>query len=216
MPAYEVVEIRDAPTSAVDQLPRKGSGASHVSPFVARVLAVKELHSGGGRSCVHVEVDVSGSGITYTAGDHVAVLAENSPDVVAAAAAALGLPLSTCFQLRLPTNGAKGGLSEPPCSAPVTLRGALARYADLLSAPNKAALEALAAFARDEGEAARLQQLASIEGRDEYHTYVVAAKRSLLEVLQDFPSARPSLGARLLGKGGLECGGPAAAVLWGA
>ncbi len=43
-------------------------------------------------------------------------------------------------------------------------------------------------------EAARLRQLASIEGKDEYHSYVVLAKRSLLQVMQDFPSAKPTLG----------------------
>lgn len=55
---------------------------------------------------------------------------------------------------------------NPPLGAgPVTLRGALARYADLLSAPSKAALQALAAFASDPEEAARLRHMASIEGK---------------------------------------------------
>ncbi len=43
-------------------------------------------------------------------------------------------------------------------------------------------------------EAARLRQLASIEGKEEYHSYVALAKRSLLQVMQDFPSAKPTLG----------------------
>ena len=170
------------------------------------------------------------------AGDHVAVFAENSDAVVAAAAAALGLPLDHCFRLIVPKDN-RHSLPEPAAAGPVTLRAALARYADLLSAPNKAALLALAACATDPQEAACLQRLASIEGalrrggaadscwlvlaavsqpmhgcpaalahlpptphhpapgKDEYHSYVVAAKRSLLEVMQDFRSAQPSLGA---------------------
>jgi hypothetical protein len=41
------------------------------SPFLARITAVKELHGrGSDRSCVHVEVDVSGSDIAYEAGKH--------------------------------------------------------------------------------------------------------------------------------------------------
>lgn len=92
-----------------------------------------------------------------------AVFAENSPAVVEAAARVLGLPLSHCFRMRLPSHN-KHGLPEPAVEGPLTLRCALARCADLLSAPNKAALLALAACAKDAGEAARLQHLASIEG----------------------------------------------------
>lgn len=40
--------------------------------------------------------------VQYDTGDHVAVLPENGPETVAAAAAMLGLPLDTVFQLRLP------------------------------------------------------------------------------------------------------------------
>lgn len=193
VPAYVVEAVADAPAAAVDALPR-GSGSSHGSPWLARVGAVRELHRGGGRSCVHVEVDIAGSGVRYCAGDHVGVLAENSAATVEAAAAVLGLPPSMCFRLRVPPGGGHG-LGEPFAAGPVTLRAALARHADLLSAPNKAALAALAAFAAVPEEAARLAHLASIEGREAYHEYVVEGKRSLLEVMQDFPSARPSLGA---------------------
>lgn len=162
MAAYDVEAVADAPTSAVDRLP-SGSGLNTHSPYLATISAVRELHTGGDRSCVHVELDISGSKAAYEAGDHVAVFAENSVPVVEAAARVLGLPTSHCFRLRLPP-GNKHSLPEPPSTAPLTLGCALARYADLLSAPNKAALMALAACATDADEAARLQRLASIEG----------------------------------------------------
>ncbi len=42
------------------------------APFLAEVLTVKELHAPTAeRSCIHVELDVTGSDIKYTAGDHV-------------------------------------------------------------------------------------------------------------------------------------------------
>lgn len=46
-----------------------GSGLHHSTPYLARITCVKELHArASDRSCVHVEVDVSGSDITYEAG----------------------------------------------------------------------------------------------------------------------------------------------------
>lgn len=113
VPSYLVENVADAPVKAVDVLP-DGSGTSHASAHLATITTVKELHSrGSGRSCVHVEVDIAGCSATYEAGDHVAVFVENSPGVVAAAAKALGVSLTTCVRLSLPPNN-PGGLVEPP------------------------------------------------------------------------------------------------------
>jgi len=77
---------------------------------------------------------------------------------------------------------------------PVSLRSALARYADLWAPARKACFPALAASASDEKEAARLQHLASPEGKAEFTEWVGGPRRSLLEVLLAFPSCKPSLG----------------------
>ena len=75
---------------------------------------------------------------------------------------------------------------------PITLRAALARYADLLSPVSKPSLQALSAFAEGEDQA-RLRRLLSPDGAPEYKAWHQQS-RSLLEVLEEFSSCRPPLG----------------------
>ena len=75
---------------------------------------------------------------------------------------------------------------------PITLRAALARYADLLSPVSKPSLQALSAFAEGEDQA-RLRRLLSPEGALEYKAWHQQS-RSLLEVLEEFSTCRPPLG----------------------
>ena len=199
LPSYDVeaVSVDDAKQSELQVAnaftKRLGKIPSQHAPYAASVVNARELHSPSShRSCVHIEFDISGSGMTYQPGDHLGVFAENAFPVVQQAAACLHLPLDYSFTLSIPT-GAPASLMEP-FPSPCTLRTALSKYTDLLSPPRKVALAALASTATDPAERRRLELLSSSDGKGEYATFIMDSSRSLIEVMEAFPSAVPPIG----------------------
>jgi len=134
----------------------------------------------------------------YKAGDVAYLYPENPPEAVTAFLALLQLqPTDKLHIQRLPDSSSSSLPPSPPpprdlpstCTASTLIR----RYLDINAVPKRALLEQLALLATNDEEQEKLFELSSPDGADLYHDYCYREKRSLVEILQDFPSARPSL-----------------------
>ncbi|PZW43032.1 NAD(P)H-dependent nitrite reductase flavoprotein subunit [Humitalea rosea] len=119
----------------------------------------------------HVVIDLDGTGLVYEPGDSLGITARHDPALVAATITALG---------------ASGEESVPTPAGPQPLREAFSAVLDI-ARPLDRTLDLLAGAARDPAEAAALRRLSDGDDGAE------PADADLLDLLEAFPSARPSL-----------------------
>jgi len=153
-----------APADAVAAAP----GIGRANPVEASLKTAIPLNApGSGKDTRHVVIDLSGTGLAYRPGDSLGVRAANDPELVDRIIAALGAD---------PTTEVGDGNGHAR-----SLRQALAAERDLRN-PSEAVLTVLAECASAPAEAAALRRLSDGEDPD----------LDLLDLLERFPSARPS------------------------
>ncbi|PHH64592.1 hypothetical protein CDD81_4203 [Ophiocordyceps australis] len=76
----------------------------------------------------------------------------------------------------------------PP--SPCTLRGLLVHCIDLTAVPRRSFLKSLSYFCSDPDHRQRLAEFSTLEFLDEYFDYATRSRRTIMEVLEDFPSVR--------------------------
>lgn len=161
------------------------------NPYLAPVLVNRELYKGD-RSCMHVEIDISGAKIRYDTGDHVAVYPTNDSALVEKIGKLLDVDLDTVFSLK---NLDEDSTKKHPFPCPTTYRTALLHYVDITSIPRTHVLKEISEYATDEEHKKMLKTMGSSseEGRNLYLTWVVKNCRSIIHILEDLPSLKPPL-----------------------
>ncbi|KAJ4462081.1 iron hydrogenase [Paratrimastix pyriformis] len=134
------------------------------------------------------EFDISQTGYTYQAGDSVGVHPSNPPEPVESFMRWYRLRPDAVVSV-VPTRENGPMLPIPPA---LTVRHLFERYLDIFARPRKIFFRQLVQFAVRTTERERLERLSSAEGKDDLTAYL-ADQPSYVNVLQDFPSAHPTL-----------------------
>ncbi|XP_059147602.1 NADPH--cytochrome P450 reductase-like [Physella acuta] len=162
------------------------------NPYLAPITVNRQLHKGGDRSCMHIELDISESKIRYETGDHVAIYPVNDSELVEKLGKRLGVDLDTVFSL---TNIDEDASKKHPFPCPCSYRTALMHYIDITNPPRTHVLGELAEYTDDQKDKEFLQKMthATEEGKKLYQDWIHNDHRNILAVLEDIPSLRPPI-----------------------
>jgi cytochrome P450/NADPH-cytochrome P450 reductase len=165
----------------------------HPNPFVASfgakpmvIVENRELQSpAAGRSTRHIELALP-EGVTYQTGEHLGVIAQNQPELVRRVAAQFGFDDKT--RICIYKHGS--GKSNFPLDQPISVYRLLTDYVELQDVITRKQLKTMLNFT--ECPVTR-QQLGDLTGDDEvclerYKLEVLAKRKSLIDLLEDFPA----------------------------
>lgn len=186
-PRYKV-EINPAEDRVLGVSSSESNGISQFGkdcPFHAPLISNERLTSDDHWQDVRlIRLDVRGSGIKYDPGDVVMIQPQNSEDSVQEFLTLMKLDPQQRFTLQQndPNIPLPSQLPQP-CS----VHHLVQHYLDINSVPRRSFFEFMALFSTNELEKEKLQEFCTPEGQEELYSYCNRVKRSILEVLQDFP-----------------------------
>uniref|UniRef100_A0AAX7SEI4 NADPH-dependent diflavin oxidoreductase 1 n=1 Tax=Astatotilapia calliptera TaxID=8154 RepID=A0AAX7SEI4_ASTCA len=172
------------------RIPMDQTVPSQSHPFPARMVFNRRVTEPSHFQDVrHIELDVTGSNIEFAAGDVVMMRPCNAPEDVQQFCQLLKLDPETRFTLSPTDNTAVPARLPQPC----TVRHLVESYLDIAAVPRRSFFELLSTFATNELEQEKLAEFSSAAGQDELHNYCNRPRRTMLEVLADFPHTTAEL-----------------------
>jgi len=149
------------------------------NPYIAPIAHSKELFTVAGRNCLHMEIDVSGSNLTYQTGDHIAVWPTNAGVEVDRLLRILGLEAKRDTVITV-----KGldATAKIPFPTPTTYDAAVRYHMEICGPVSRQFLDTLSAFAPDEAARAEMKRLGG--DKDYFQTKIAARYLNIAQVLE--------------------------------
>ncbi|XP_062844915.1 NADPH-dependent diflavin oxidoreductase 1 [Trichomycterus rosablanca] len=190
-------KVTDQLTEKSREAPDNQASPSSAHPFPARVVFNHRVTDPGHFQDVrHIEFDITGSNIQFSAGDVVMMRPCNTTEDVELFCQLLRLDPDRYFTLK-PTD-----VNTAPVPArlpqPCTVLFLVQEFLDIAAVPRRSFFEMLATFASNELELEKLMEFSSAKGQDELHSYCSRPRRTALEVLTDFPHTTAELNVNYL------------------
>ncbi|KAK3390950.1 NADPH-cytochrome P450 reductase [Podospora didyma] len=156
----------------------KGPFNAH-NPYIAPISKSYELFNVKDRNCLHMEIDVSASNLTYQTGDHIAIWPTNPGEEVDRFMNVLGLSNKRHNVISVK---ALEPTAKVPFPTPTTYDAIVRYHMEICSPVSRQFLATLAAFAPDEEAKAEMAKLGG--DKDYFHSKVNVHHLNIARVLQ--------------------------------
>lgn len=170
------------PTQGHLQGTPKGPYSAH-NPFIAPISESRELFTVKDRNCLHMEIDIAGSNLSYQTGDHIAVWPTNAGAEVDRFLQVFGLEGKRHSVINI-----KGidVTAKVPIPTPTTYDSAVRYYMEICAPVSRQFVATLAAFAPDEETKAEIVRLGS--DKDYFHEKISNQCFNIAQALQSITS----------------------------
>ena len=163
----------------------QGPYNSH-NPYIAPIAESREVFTVRDRNCLHMEIDVSESNLSYQTGDHIAVWPTNAGKEVDRFLKVLGL-----LEKRHTVISVKGldPTARVPFPSPTTYDAAVRYHMEICAPVSRQFVSSLAPFAPDENSKKEMTRMG--EDKDYFKDKVSNHYLNIAQLLERLDSAKP-------------------------
>jgi len=163
----------------------KGPYSSH-NPYIAPIIASREIFTNKERNCLHMEVSLAGSGLTYQTGDHLAVWPTNADCEVNRLFRVLGMEDKRNTVVKISSTDPT---TKIPVPTPTTYEAILRYYLEICAPVSRQSLPTLSQFAPN--EQAKVEMLRLGNDKDAFHEAIANNCLNIAQAMEAVSGGEP-------------------------